>query len=131
MSMSGKWSISTDQERYHGEYETKYAAIAEARTYHWRCWVGQCVPPIQPEELFTLYSVESWLDHDVLQHDEYSGEWADGAVPATPNQMDELAAEIRPLIAAWLDRHKLRPTHWNIDPTTVEEVKMEDDPDVL
>lgn len=131
MAMSGKWSISTDQERYHGEWDTKEEAIAEAQTYDQTCWVGQCVPPVPPENLFNGYSVATWLDCDVLQHDDYAGEWAEGSVQATREQRDELAAEIRPIIAAWLDRHKLRPKHWSIDPNTVEEVTMEDAPDVL
>lgn len=131
MSMSGKWAISTDEERYHGEYDSKEDAISEAMTYNKTCWVGQCVAPTPPEDLFNGYSVERWIDNDVFDDDDYSGEWAEHAVSATREQMDQLAALIRPIIAGWLDFHKLRPTHWNIDPTTVEEVKMEDEPDVL
>lgn len=124
MSTSGKWSISTDHERYYGEYATKNEAIAEARTGEGRHWVGQCVPPIQPEELFTGNEVEWWINHVVLEHNDYCGEWAEGALDTDRKERDELAAEIRPIIAAWLDRNKLRPTHWNIDPNTVEEVEM-------
>lgn len=129
MSMAGKWAISTDQERYSGEYDSKEDAISEARTYSNTCWVGQCVAPTPPEDLFTGYSVERWIEVSVLDHDDYSGEWAEGAVAATKEQRDELAAEIRPLIAAWLDRHQLRPMHFIIDHITVEEVTMEDDDD--
>jgi hypothetical protein len=121
--ISGKWSISTNEENYNKLFNTAEEAI---RYGHWskydEFWVGQCVAPVQPELLFNGSDIETWLDMTVYQHDDYTGEWAENAVDANDNQLEELAAEIRPVIAAWLDRHKLRPTHWQIDPTTVVRV---------
>ena len=127
MSMAGKWSISTDQERYHGEYETKEEAIAEARTGCGLHWVGQCVDPTPPENLFTGDDIEHWIDNVVREHDDYAGDWAEDALATDCEQRSILAEMIRPVIAAWLDQYGLRPTHWSIDPNTVEEVTMEDD----
>ena len=121
MSKAGKWSISYNEEHYFGQYETLEEAIAEARANNCRV-VGQCVDPPQPETLFDRYSVQMWLDSSVWGHDEYQHDWAGGEVNPTNEQMDELASEIQPIIAAWLDRHKLRPKFWNIDPDTVQQI---------
>lgn len=122
-SLTGKWSYSTDGEVYHSAHLTKAQAIAAGSWYDGPYYVGQCVDPIPPEDLFTEHDVENWIDGSVRCHDDYAGEWAEDAMRTTGKQREELAAEIRPLIAAWLDRHKLRPTFWNIDPMTVEEVQ--------
>lgn len=119
----GKWSISTNGETYFGEF-TMEEAIEEASTYGFPCWVGKCVPPIQPEELFTEWTLMDWLDNYVREHDDYAGEWAEGSVNPNNVQLKELAAEIRPIIAAWLDRHDLRPTFFNIiDPDSVRKIE--------
>lgn len=124
--MSNKWSISTDEERYDGQYDTIDEAIAAGKANgHSEFWVGQCVPPTPPELLFTNWSVERWIDSDVWSDEEYSGSWAEDSVKPTPEQIEELAEEIRPLIAAWLDRHNLRPQFWNIDPMSVRQVNVE------
>ena len=126
--MTGKWSFSTDEENYHGEFDTLEAAIAKAREgveEGATVWVAQQVPPVQPEELFTHYSVEEWLERDVLEHEDYLGPWAEGAVPATREQLKELAADIKPIIAAWFDRHNLRPTHFVIDDKSVRRIEAD------
>lgn len=121
-TLSGKWSISTNEENYHGTFDTVEEAIEEGKQYGDTFWVGQCVSPTQPEDLFDGWSIESWIENSVYEHDDYLGDWAEDAVDASKEQREELAAEIRPLIAAWLDRHKLRPTHWNIDPASVRRI---------
>lgn len=118
MSLTGKWSISQDEENYHGQFDTLEEAITEGIQYG-TFFVGQCVAPTPPEELFDGEVILHWLEYQVREHDDYAGEWADGAVDASREQRSELADEMRPLIAAWLDRHALRPTHWNIDPQSV------------
>lgn len=128
MSIEGKWSISTNGENYSGTFDTAEEAIEEGKQYgEWNggtFWVGQCVAPIQPEDLFDGWSIDNWLENDVYEHDDYAGEWAEGAVNASKDQCEELAAEIRPLIAAWLDRHGLRPTHFNVDPASVRKIEV-------
>jgi hypothetical protein len=111
-TLVGKWSISTNGENYQHEFDTLENAIAEGTCYGGRFYVGQCVAPVPPETLFDHWSVDQWIEQ-VREHDDYSGEWAADALAVTKEQQEELAAEIRPVIAAWLDRHKLRPTFWH------------------
>lgn len=108
-----KYSYNTDEGVYHGEYASKSAACDEAAAHvgvggHF--WVGECVDPPQPE---TLWRAEDWLEHVSVQ-DGYSGDWADGWDGSTKEQRKELEVEVQKVMAAWLDRHKLRPQFWNI-----------------
>ena len=112
---SGLWSISRDQERYDGLYPTAEAAIEEGSQYAEPFWIGQCLDPTQPED---LWDATVWIE-DVFSHEDYGGEWAEGHFDPSREQILELEAEVRPVMAAWLDRHGLRPKFWNIDPTTV------------
>lgn len=122
-TLDGKWSISTNEEEYHGVFDSMEDAIAEGKaSEEGSFYVGRCVSPVQPEVLFTGDAIEDWLERHVWAHDEYSHEWAEGHVCPTSDEMAELADEIRPLIAAWLDRCKLRPTFWNIDPASVRKI---------
>ncbi len=121
--MSEKWAISTDGESYQHQFDTIEDAIAEGKHHGRRFFVGKCVAPEPPENLFDRWSVDRWIDSEVREHEDYSGEWAADAIPATREQQNELAEQIRPVIAAWLDRHKLRPTFWNIDPASVCEIE--------
>jgi hypothetical protein len=119
--INGKWSLSGDEESYFGVFDSAEEAIVEGRAVYGgrKFWIGQAVPPVAPETLFDEGSIESWIDREVLEHDDYAGEWAEGSVAATREQRVELAEQIRPLIAAWLDKYCLRPTHFNIDYTSV------------
>lgn len=108
-----KYSYSTDQENYSGQFDTISAAcdeaaaqVGEGRDF----WVGENVEPPQPEVYF---DAEWWLDH-VSEQDEYSGDWASGWECSTKEQREELEREVRAVMAAWLDRHKLRPQFWNV-----------------
>lgn len=49
-----------------------------------------------------------WLE-TVSVSEEYSLECAEGWDRSTLLQRDELESEVAPILAAWLDRHKLRP----------------------
>lgn len=119
-----KWSISTNEEDYHGVYDSIEDAIAEGKaSEEGGFFVGRCVPPVQPEVLFTDDAIEDWLDRYVWQHDDYSHEWAEGQVVPSEQQLEELAEKIRPIIAEWLDRHGLRPTFWRIDPESVRHIE--------
>ena len=68
-------------------------------------WVGKCVPPPRPED---MWCAEDWLEHVSVQ-DSYSGEWAEDWDGSTRVQRNELEQEVRSVLAAWLDRHNLRP----------------------
>lgn len=122
-TLSGKWSISTNEELYHGTFDTVQDAIEEGKADgNGVFWVGQCMAPAQPETLFDEWDVERWIERSVWEHDDYMGEWAEGSFDPSREQMEDLATDIRPVIAAWIDRHGLRPTHWNIDPASVRKI---------
>lgn len=121
-NVAGKWSVSTNEENYHGTFDTVEEAIEEGRqmtevgqVY----WVAQCLAPTPPED---IWDAEDWLEN-VWCHEDYSGDWAEGQVSPNKEQCRELEEEVRKVMAAWLDRHGLRPTHWNIDPASVRKIE--------
>ena len=119
----GKWSLSTDEETYHGIFDSEQDAIDEGKATEtgW-FYVGKCMRPVQPEMLFDSTSVEDWIGGRVWDHEDYSGEWAEGEFSPTESQMAELAEQIKPVIAAWLDRQNLRTTFFVLDPQTVRRI---------
>lgn len=107
------WAISGDGENYgHLEFPTKEAAIAEGREcYRGEAfYVGEIEPPTPPEDWFES---GDWLETVSCQED-YSGDHAEGWDISSKEQRDELNAEVRKVMADWLDRHNLRPAFWNI-----------------
>lgn len=120
------WSISTDGgENYHGIFPSKEEAVADfkASMDGWlgTGYVGRCVSPIQPDE---LWDADDWLD-DVSQHETYSLECAsDWCSDITREQKRELEAEVKAVMTSWLDRHKLRPAFFLIE--DAEKISMEE-----
>lgn len=106
------FAISTDEENFIGTYGTIEEAIDEAvNGYAYeKFWIGECVPPTQPED---LWSAEDWLEHVSVQ-DDYAGEWAEDWDGSTGEQRKELEQTVRKAMAEWLDRHELRPRHFNV-----------------
>lgn len=120
----GKWSISTNEEDYCGIFDSEDEAISEGKaTEDGSFFVGKCIAPAQPETLFHAYAVENWLEHCVWQHEDYLHDWAEGQVLPSKKQKEELAEKLRPIIAEWLDRHRLRPTFFVIDPDSVKYIE--------
>lgn len=106
------FAISSDEERYEGQYDTIEDAIDEAANGYAMesFWVGECVDPTQPEELF---DAQDWLQ-SVSESDDYQGEWAEDWDQSTLLQRQELETKVRAVMAEWLERHKLRPTFFQI-----------------
>lgn len=103
-----------DSERYQGKYESIAAAVAAAVGDDLDdFYIGDCEAPPQPED---LWSAEDWLEH-VDCYEDYSHEWAEDWDASTEQQKQELEAEVRKVMAAWLDRHDLRPKFWNVGST--------------
>lgn len=103
-----QYTLSRDGERYYGRYATVQEALNEANSD--RCWIGIATPPPSPE---TMWHAEDWLEHVSVQ-DSYCGEWAEDWDESTKSQRDELEDEVRRVMAAWLDRHGLRPKFWTV-----------------
>ena len=123
-----EWAYSLDGELFRGgRCASRDEAIEEARAErHTRFWVGECVPPTPPEKRFTADVVEAWIEQYVVgDEEEYGGEWSDLRLLTATDKYEELAEAIQPVIAAWLDRHKLRPTHFNVD--RIEEIDLTED----
>jgi hypothetical protein len=109
------FSYSFDEEHFHGQFETREDAIAEAvsESAELGKWfqVGRCVPPTQPEN---WWSPSDWLEHVSCQ-DSYGGDYAEDWDESTAEQREELQREVRAVMAAWLDRHELRPRFYLVD----------------
>jgi hypothetical protein len=113
-----RYSYSHNEENYYGSYATREEAIAEASAdldKGDRFWTALNSPPTQPE---AFWQAEDWLEHVSCQ-DEYGCDWSMDWESSTAEQRAELEAEVRPVMAAWLERHGLRPRFWS-----AEEVQM-------
>lgn len=107
------WAVSSDGERFgHEDFASREEAIREGVIAYGgqSFYVGRIERPTQPEEWF---EAEDWLEL-VSGQDEYAGDHAEDWDNSTPEQRAELTEEIRKVMAAWLDRHRLRPTFWNV-----------------
>jgi len=107
------FAFSINEENYYGYNDTLQSAIDEAvKEYGYDSfWVGECVCPVQPEELF---EVRQWLE-SVSESEDYEGEWAENWNESTLAQREELETKVRAVMAEWLDRHKLRPGFFKIE----------------
>lgn len=118
-----KYCWSWDEEAYYDSgYDSVEDCIAEAlaatsdpeENEGNTLYVGKQKSPPQPETYFSDCDVERFLEK-VSEQDEYGGEWTEDWDRSTREQRAELAREVQPLIAAWLDRHSLRPKFFIVD----------------
>lgn len=112
LSDPARYSFSTDEETYQGDFATAEEAHNEAASHVGvgaRFWVGEQTKP-RPED---YWRADDWLER-LCDQDEFSAEWADDWDQSTPTQQEELNREVRAVLAAWLDRHNLRPKFFNI-----------------
>jgi hypothetical protein len=112
--MAKQYAFSTDEERYTGGFGSLEAACAEAAAVvgvDGRFWAGEAVPPPQPE---TVWRADRWLE-EAGEQDAYCGDWAVDWDRSTKEQRAELEREVRAVMAAWLDRHGLRPRFFNVE----------------
>lgn len=109
---SAEWVVSDSEYSFMDvRYPTKEAAIAEGREqYMDEFFVGKAVEPSKPED---FWDAENWLEHVSCQ-DEYMGDHAEDWDCSTKQQRQELEEQIRPVLAAWLERHSLRPDFFNV-----------------
>ena len=125
--LGSAWCTSLNGETYdYPLYDTREQAV-EGGTVEYNgnpFWVGMATPPERAENFF---DAEDWLENVACQ-DDYSGDHAEGWDMSTKEQRAELEREVREVMAAWLDRHNLRPTFFNvnnsslIEPNTSREV---------
>lgn len=115
------FSISFDEEYYSGEFETIEHALQEGYSRGDVFWVGELVPPTQPED---WWDAADWLEHVSCQ-DEYCCEWSEDWEGSTKEQREELESLVRKVMSDWLDRHDLRPKFFNVE-NAVKYVKSHD-----
>jgi len=103
-NIAGKWGYSLGGgEAYYGAFDTKEEAIAEAGFMD--AFVGQYRAPIMPWECISLDD----LFDPVWDHDDYSGEWAEGSLYYTREQKKDLEQRIATVFKAWCEEHDLVP----------------------
>ena len=111
---SEHWAYSRDREMFHGDYPTWWEAVhiatSEKDGPDAGVWVGLCVPPWPPEHISIADIV---LEHIACQ-DDYSGDWAADWPDASKAQETELDDMLRAVLAAWLDKHDLRPKWFTV-----------------
>lgn len=110
---SAGWAISLNGETYDADVFQNEADAIEEGTVGYNgvpFWIGRVCPPTKPEDLF---DVSDWLER-VACDDDYAGEWSEDWDMSTKQQRAELESDVRKVIAAWLDRHNLRPTFFNV-----------------
>lgn len=114
----GKWAYGRAGGPFYGGFDTREEAILEARDiYEGSFYVGQLRPPIRPEGIINAADILESLAND----DDYQGEWAEGWPDASEAQVQELDDEFTRVLAAWLDRHGLRPKWFVVpDPELIE-----------
>lgn len=109
------FAYSRDGERYEGTFATPEEAAREYFDDYGeedgRCWVGRCAPPPAPEGYF---DIEDLID-TVSSQDAYCGEWAEDWIDYSREQRQEINDAVQQMIGAWLDRHGLRPSFFNIE----------------
>ena len=121
---SAGWVTSLDGERYDLPfYASRDEAIAGGRAEHngEAFWIGLAFAPENAENFF---DAEDWLENVACQ-DEYSGDHAKGWDMSTKEQRSELEKDVRAVMAAWLERHKLRPTFFNVRDSVLIEPNTE------
>lgn len=114
MDITGKWGWTRDEESYYGFFNTPEEAAADGLPKEGgTITVGQYRDPTAPED---YVDAELIIEHVTCQ-DEYCIECAEDALQCTKEQEDELTASLRTTFAAWLDKHKLRPSFGIIEKT--------------
>lgn len=120
--MKNQYAYSTDGEGYTGKYDSHEEALAEAQNDYPDCstfWIGTIQPPPPPED---FWCAEDWIEHVCVQ-DEYCHEWAEGWCDASNSQFEELEAEIRPILAAWIKKNGFTPNHYTVTDSKMYEVE--------
>lgn len=114
-----KYTYSTNEEEYSGEYDTPEEAAKECFEQDddcQACRVGEAVKP----ELSGGICARKIID-DIIENreDEYSGEWAEAwssMMAKLPNEVyEELNGALAAAVDAWVKKHGLEATFFNVE----------------
>jgi hypothetical protein len=118
---SGHWGTSYNQEIFTGDYATRDEAVEAAQEYLMEglcVWIGQYRKPAPPENFLDAFSL---IEHIQMQ-DDYNMDVAESWPDAREEEMDDLSQQLRMTFAQWLDSYGLRPTHYVVDASAMEEI---------
>lgn len=120
-SLAGKWGYSRDEEHYHGDFDTKEEAIAEALALEEESFVvGQYRDPNLEVD------ADRVIDQIVEEAYDAGGDCVEGWLSRIPQkQMDELSKKLSTVFQNWMVRHKYQPSFGLVDEHTIETVIME------
>lgn len=111
--MSEQYSYSSDEERFDGCFDSREAAIEEAKAEGLKYfWTGKNRPPrLEPYCLRADGVIESILNDE----EDFACDWADGWPGETKEQRDELTAILQAAFQDWIVRHNLKPTFFVVE----------------
>lgn len=107
------YSYSFDEENYTGEFDSIDEAIEEARDEadgRDFVYVGKAV---RPDPLNFIDGQE--VIERIAEADEFCTEWGQGWPEANTEQIAELTEAFHAAFKAWMDKHNLHPTFWNVE----------------
>ena len=107
--MVGKWGHTTDEETYHGWFDTWQESAREAGKPGETVRVGQYRVPV----------TSGYIDADlVIEHitvqDDY-GDWAVDSFSTTDANLEELTEALRETFDQWVEKHGLQPQFGVVD----------------
>ena len=121
-NIEGRWGYSTNEENYHGDFETRNDAIAEAAAFHGRFTTAQYKSfqfEINPTDVIEQLKCDAY---------EFAGEvteeWLDHIEDA---DLTDLNAGFNNLFFGWMVKNGYEPQFWGIDDTTIEHHVMTSD----
>lgn len=112
-NLDDKWCYSHDEENYHGDFDTREEAIAEAQADEpeRECWVGKTVGFTPRLDVFA----ESILSDVLDQAHECCGEAAEGWLgERTKAQEQDLGTMLNEAFQAWMTKHKQWPHFYGV-----------------
>ena len=122
---SKQYSWSTDEEQFHGQFDSEEAAIADALCISGHdfevgnvIWIGEAVPVLAEE----LVRAESVIDQMLETAYELAGEASEDYLSGVTAEQKK---ELESLIAAWADGVE-NPSFWQITNTTEYTITAED-----
>jgi predicted chitinase len=125
--MSDKFSYSSNQDDYQGEFETREAAIEEAKAEgltHF--WTGRNRPP---EMNLWCLRADSVIENIINNEDDFSGEASESWPGTTKEQEDELTIALQATFHNWMVRHNLKPTWWIVEDVLEHKIEEATAPD--
>lgn len=108
-----KYAYSTDEERYHGEFDTPQQAADEAFAMgdYDVVFVAEIKTPVDPWDCID----GSDVIEEAQCHEDYASEFAEDWPGESSEQRDELTEAIRKVFREWIEKHQLMPWHFKCE----------------